>query len=241
MSFRNKVFLGYLLMALVFSGGVLLCLKTLGPIERSFEKLAAENLPVLNLIQNIRTQGTKLHAEMLEMSSLLSLDVTPSSQRALLMEQAEIEQTRKLLLEDMQRYRKLVELYFPEESSYIPLLQTQIDHLIQMSEELQKQTAGQSNSFSLESKPRFEALEQNFLSVTNEIVSYEVREIQMRREHVNDAVAGAGSWIAAIFIFALAVALALAVLMTRLSSTKEPSGRRGRRLNPATRRKTLRD
>lgn len=241
MTFRKKIFFGYLLMSLVFSGGILLCLKTLGPIERSFERLAIENLPVLNAIQNIRTQGSLLHAEMLETSYLLALDVTPESQRALTLERAEISSTRKLLLSEMQKYQHFVELYFPEESSYIPLLQTQIDSLLQMHTDLLKQPAGQKHSFSLLMKNRFENLEQNFLAVTNEIVSYEVREIHQRRETVEKSVENAHLWIGTTFFISLAAALFLTFILTNLSYPTEPSGRKGRRLSTKTRRNTQRD
>ncbi len=241
MTFRNKVFFGYLLMALIFTGGILLCLKTLGPIERSFERLAAENLPVLNLVQDIRNQGSMLHAELIEISALLSLEVTPESSQALLQERAEIEHTKKQLLSDMQDYRKLVKMYFPEESSYIPLMQTQVDHLVLMSKELNKQTAGQSGSFSLMMKSRFEDFEQSFLAVTNEIISYEVREVQIRREQINTAVAEARFRIGVTIFISLGVTLILTLLMTRLRSYSEPSGEKGRSLNYVPRRNNQRE
>ena len=241
MTFHNKIFFGYLLMALIFMGGILLCLKTLGPIERSFERLASENLPVLNLVQDIRTEGTMLHAEMLEMAALMSLEVTPESRQAILLEWSEIEATQKHLLAYMQEYRKLVELYFPEESSYIPLLQTQLDLLHQLNDELRKRDSGQSDSFSLLMKFRFEDLEQSFLAVTNEIISYEVREIQMRREQVNSAVASARFWIGLIFVITLGFALTLPRFLFRLRSSKEPSGESGRRQSYMPRRDSQRD
>ncbi len=241
MTFRNKVFFGYLLMALVFTGGILLCLKTLGPIERSFERLSAENLPVLNLIQDIRNQGSMLHAEIIEISAILSLDVTPESSQALFQERAEIEHTQKQLMADMQDYRKLVEMYFPEESSYIPLMQTKIDQLVLMSTELIELPAGQSGSFSLMMKSRFEDFEQGFLAVTNEIISYEVREVQMRREQINTVVAKARFWIGVTTFISLGLTLILTLLMTRLRSYSEPSGEKGRRLSFMPRRNNLRE
>ncbi len=241
MTFRNKIFFGYFLMALIFTGGILICLKTLGPIERSFEKLSAENLPVLNLIQDIRNHGSMLHAEIIEISALLSLDVTPETSQALLLERAEIEHTQKQLLSDMQDYRKLVEMYFPEESSYIPLMQTQIDQLVLMSKELNEQTADQSGSFSLVMKSRLEELEQSFLAVTNEIISYEVREVQMRREQINTAVAEARFRIGVATFISLALTLILTLVLTRLSSPSEPFGNKGRRLSRMPRRNNQRE
>jgi hypothetical protein len=241
MTFHNKIFFGYLLMALVFMGGILLCLKTLGPIERSFEKLSAENLPVLNLVQNIRTQGSMLHAEMFEMAALLSLEVTPESDQAILMEWSEIEGTQKQLRTDMQEYRKLVELYFPEESSYIPLLQTQIDQLFHMGEELRKRDNGPTTSLSLLMKSRFESLEESFLAVTNEIVSYEVREVQMRRERVIEAVANARFWIGLIFVVTLGVAMMLPRILFRLRSAADSAQDAGRRQSYMPRRNSQRE
>lgn len=241
MTLRNKIFFGYLILFLVFAGGILLSLRTLGPIERSFERLAAENLPVLNLVQDIRTHGIQLHAEMLEMSSLLSLPVTPESTRALDQEKAEIEHTHKQLLASTQQYFKMVEMYFPDESSYIPLLQTQIDQLVLLNNEINSQTAGQSGSFSLAIKSRFEELEQSFLAITNEIVSYEVREVQMRRENVTASVSRARLMIGATIFISLAITLILTIRLTRLSSASEPSGEKGRRLNPEPRRNRQRD
>jgi hypothetical protein len=241
MPFRNKVFFGYLLMALVFTGGILLCLKTLGPIERSFERLSAENLPVLNLIQDIRTQGSMLHGQLIELSALLSLDVTPESSLALLLERAEIDDTQIQLQSVMQDYRDLIEMYFPEESSYIPLMQTQIDQMILMSKELSAQASCQPGSFSLAMKNRFEDLEESFLAVTNEIISYEVREVQVRREHINIAVAKARFLIGTIIFVSFALALILTLLMTRLRSNSEPSGERGRRLSFVSRRDNQRE
>ena len=241
MRIRSKIFLGFFCMCLVFSGGVLFCLKTLGPIERSFERYTAENLPVLNTIQNIRTRGSTLHAEILEISYLIALEVTPESERALRLERVEIAHTRKQLLAEMEKYRGLVELYFPDESSYIPLLQGSIDQLSAMVDELLKKPAGQLGSFSLAQKNRYEVFEQNFLAVTNEIVSYENREFQIRREAVSQAVDEARFWIGVSAAVSLGLALALTLIMTRMSSFHEAVGYGGRRVSSRPRRRIPRD
>lgn len=241
MTFHNKIFFGYLLMSLVFMGGILFCLKTLGPVERSFEILTAENLPVLNLVQEIRVQGSMLHGEMLEMAALLSLTVTLESKEAILQEWAEIEFTQTQLLANMLEYRKLVELYFPEESTYIPLLQTQIDQMILMGDDLRKRDDEQPRPLSLLMKFRFEDLEQGFMAVTNEILSYEMRGVQMRREHGLEAVANARIWIGVIFVITLGVAMILPQALFRLRSSSEPSGSKGRRQSYMPRRNSLRD
>jgi methyl-accepting chemotaxis protein len=215
MKFNRKIFSGYLLLALIFSGGVLFCLKPLGPIERSFERLSAENLPVLSLIQEIRTQGSLLHAEILEMSYLMALESTPETRLAIQSELVEKANTRKRLVKDVEDYRRLVELYFPEESSYIPLLQNEVDQLIQLSDGLNGQASGQQYPLSLARKFQFEEIEERFLVVTGEIISNELREIQMRRQQVSESVARAYTWIGVTFIVSLIAALLLDFFLAR--------------------------
>ncbi len=241
MHLKAKIFLGFFVMALAFSGGVLVCLKTLGPIERSFERHTIENVPVLSAVQDIRTYGSILHAEMLELSYLMALEQTPAMRHALTLELAEINQTGIHLRNKMQEYRKLVELYFPEESSYITMLQTQIDQLLAATDELRGQDQGSPVPFSLTAKNHFEALEQSFLAVTNEIVSYEQREVQMRREMVNQTVDQAKLWIVASAGISLLLALVLTLIMSRASSGYEPTGGSGRRVRHAPRRQMPRD
>lgn len=213
MNFRSKLLTGYLFLSLLFAAGILLCLKPLGLIERSFDRLAVENLPILTLVESIRIRGNLLHAEMLDISYLLSLESTPETRKAIEFEMLESDQIRDQLLKDVQEYRQLVERYFPEESLYIPLLQVQVDQLILVDKELKKRAAGEDASLPLARRAQIKELEKSFLEVTDQIIREEIRETRIRRERIKEAVAEARIWIGGICILFLASTLPLALLL----------------------------
>lgn len=215
MNFRSKLLTGYLFLSLLFAAGILLCLKPLGTIERSIDRLAVENLPILTLVESIRIRGNLLHAEMLDISHLLSLESTPETRKAIAFEILESDQIRDQLLKDVQEYRQLVERYFPEESLYIPLLQVQVDQLLLVDKELKKRAAGEKDSLPLARRSQIKDLEQRFLEVTDQIIREEIRETRLRREQISEAVAEARVWIGGICILFLASALLLTLLLTR--------------------------
>ena len=215
MNFRGKLLTGYLFLSLLFAAGILLCLKPLGPIERSIDRLAVENLPILTLIESIRIRGNLLHAEMLDISYLLTLESTPETRKAIEFEILESDQIRDQLLKDVQEYHQLVERYFPEESLYIPLLQVQVDQLILVDKELKKRAAGGEISLPLARRSQIKDLEKRFLEVTDQIIREEVRETRLRREQISEVVAQARFRIGGICILFLASTLPLIFLLGR--------------------------
>ncbi|MCF6179280.1 MAG: response regulator [Geopsychrobacter sp.] len=215
MKILEKILLGYLLLTLIFSIGVFVCLQTLGPVERSFERLADENLAVLNLIHTIRTQGNLLHAEQIKIVYMLSLESSRSIEKTLRADLVELSRTRRQLLEDLGEYGRLVELYFPDEIEYIPSLQMSIEQLLGVVGQVEKMAREMTDPVLPIPISRFEEVEERFLAVTAEIVSHELHEIRERREQVNRAVHGARSRIGLAYLLSLGFSLLLAILLAR--------------------------
>ncbi len=214
MKILEKILSGYLLLTLIFSIGVFVCLQTLGPIERSFERMADENLTVLNLIHSIRTQGNLLHAEQIKIIYLLSLESSDSIAKTVRADLVELVRTREQLQADVKEYRRLIELNFPEETEYLPRLQMSVEQLLAVVGHVEKMDR-MSDSPPQIPISRFEEVEERFLAITAEIVSHEIREIRERREQVTQAVGAARSRIGLAYLMSLGFALLLAILLAR--------------------------
>jgi PAS domain S-box-containing protein len=215
MTFRNKIFTGYLLMALLFSGGAFLYLQTLHPIETTFELFSGENIPVLNLIQDIRISGSQLHTQILDVAYLVALKDNPGSLEGIANELSEIDQTKTKLINSMSEYRKRVAQHIPDESSYIIRLQTQVDDLVLMADEYKSSVLDNSAILSMSTKQKLEDLEERFQAITDEIVDREISEVADRRKNVIDAVFNAKLWIGLSSLFTLVLALIIAIIFVR--------------------------
>lgn len=215
MNFRSKILSGYLVLTLIFSAGVLVCLQALRPIQRSFDRMAVENLPVLNLIHSIRTLGTLLHGEMQETATLLLAEQTEANRAALSAELLEIGRDREQLMADTREYRRMVELYFPEEIEYIPELQAEVERLVAHSFALEQLAAQVERERHPLLQVPLEELEERFMLVTGNIISHEVSEIRERRDQVSQTVFAARYRIGLAYMLSLIMALAIALLLAR--------------------------
>jgi len=215
MNFRGKIGVCYLLGVIFFTVGFLFCMQTLGPIERSFEQMSHENLPVLNLIYSIRNQGILLEGEMQEVAILLLGERTTANLQALEAERQEILRTRKQLSHDVDEYRTLVIRFFPVESDFIPRLEIQVDKLMAQSEMVLEMVKDPSGSHEGLKEIDFEDLEEQFLAVTGEIASYEMQEIMDRREMVYETLEQARQRMINAYLLVLAAVVVMGIFAAK--------------------------
>ena len=216
MNFRRKIDICYLLVVMFFTIGFLFCMQTLGPVERSFEQMSHENLPVLNLIHDIRNLGIVLDGEMQEIALHLLSERTPENLQAIEAELLEIARTRQQLLRDVEEYRNLVMRFFPEESDFIPRLEMQVDKLVRQSEIVAAMAEHPSDTPVVLKGLDFEELEEQFLTVTGEIASFEMKEIMDRREIVYESLDQAREHMIRAYLLALAAVVVMGIFAAKI-------------------------
>lgn len=217
MSIKAKILLGYILIVIMVSIGGFVGLRALHKINRAFDNVAEETLPVVKELEALRFYGQRIVAAANEFGFLRK--ASQSSPGALAMEdveEQEYSEAAEQMARSLQRYERLVMRFFPEEKA---LLQQVSAGTYAMHDAGADFIAVVKKNLSTEEllakKERFEKIEQKFIHAVDTALEHENDEFLKKKEGVNNSLAAAVRIDLAMSLIALIAAILFGTYITR--------------------------
>jgi PAS domain S-box-containing protein len=222
-----KLYLSYLLISLLGGAAAYVGVKAMQDIQRGFDRVANETIPVQNELNDLRNSVSSV---VIYTNEIIFVEHTHSKQHQLISESLTIKKRKDELAKkvdewksdkdsyriSLNNYEKLVLEYFPEEREYLKELKASSQKVIKTSEDLLDLVKkDKSDSEIILMQMNLEKANEKFNDIIQEALDHEYDELKGRKTFLYSTIGGYRQSIYLIAIVAFLLAMAIASLISR--------------------------
>jgi PAS domain S-box-containing protein len=228
MKVYHKLYLSYILISLLGGAAAFVGIQAMQDIQRGFDQVANETIPVQNELNNLRNSVSSvvIYTNEIIFVEHESLEKHQSDEESLAIKTRKGELAKKFneWNSDKESYRKslniyegLVAKYFPEEDEYLKGIKTSSYQVIEISEDLLKllKRTDIPESEIVETQRNLEKANDNFNDAVQKALDHEYDELKKRKDILYSTIGGFKKSIYSIAIIAFLLAMAIAFLISR--------------------------
>jgi PAS domain S-box-containing protein len=222
-----KLYLSYLLISLLGGAAAYVGVKATQDIQRGFDRVANETIPVQNELNDLRNSVSSV---VIYTNEIIFVEHTHSKQHQLISESLTIKKRKDELAKkvdewksdkdsyriSLNNYEKLVLEYFPEEREYLKELKASSQKVIKTSEDLLDLVKkDKSDSEMILMQMNLEKANEKFNDIIQEALDHEYDELKGRKTFLYSTIGGYRQSIYLIAIVAFLLAMAIAFRISR--------------------------